>query len=222
MKFSKFEGGSWSRFRFDSRRISWGMLHFLSHCTCVSSFFFNLLASFGVIVFLSFNQGGQWGLPGGPGGQAQKQGGHGPPGPPAGYGPDFSWICFLHGMVLVLTTYDFASWHNGVSKWRHCFERNGNCIYTLTRSGIILRHPRYFANRKRPRGHHPPGFLPSRPNFLKIFFIGMFSGSRNPTVIMKKFYLYCMTLKIKVKHHFAWPFLSPVANMIQSRSWCWF
>ena len=49
----------------------------------------------------------------------------------------------------------------------------------------------------------PPGFLPSRPNFLKIFLMGMFSGSRNPTVIMKKFYLYCMTLKIKVKHLFA-------------------
>ena len=52
-------------------------------------------------------------------------------------------------------------------------------------------------------GYHPPGFLPSRPNFLKIFLMGMFSGSRNPTVIMKKFYLYCMTLKIKVKHLFA-------------------
>ena len=49
----------------------------------------------------------------------------------------------------------------------------------------------------------PPGFLPSRPNFSKIFLMGMFSGSRNPTVIMKKFYLYCMTLKIKVKHLFA-------------------
>ena len=46
-------------------------------------------------------------------------------------------------------------------------------------------------------GYHPPGFLPSRPNFLKIFLMGMFSRSRNPTVITKKFYLYCMTLKIK-------------------------
>ena len=49
-------------------------------------------------------------------------------------------------------------------------------------------------------GYHPPGFLPSRPNFSKIFLMGMFLGSRNSTVIMKKFYLYCMTLKIKVKH----------------------
>ena len=49
----------------------------------------------------------------------------------------------------------------------------------------------------------PPGFWSSRPNFSKIFLMGMFSGSRNPTVIMKKFYLYCMTLKIKVKHLFA-------------------
>ena len=67
-----------------------------------------------------------------------------------------------------------------------------------------------------------PGISPSRPNFLKIFLMGMFSGSRNPTVIMKKFYLYCMTLKIKVKHLFAWPFLSPVVKIIQSWSWCRF
>ena len=52
-------------------------------------------------------------------------------------------------------------------------------------------------------GYHPPGFWSSRPNFSKIFLMGMFSGSRNPTMIMKKFYLYCMTLKIKVKHLFA-------------------
>ena len=95
---------------------------------------------------------------------------------------------------------------------------------TLGFSGLTRRCPRYFANWKRPRGgwYNPPGFLPSRPNFLKIFLMGMFSGSRNPTVIMKKFYLYCMTLKIKVKHLFAWPFSSPVVNMIQSWSWCRF
>ena len=46
----------------------------------------------------------------------------------------------------------------------------------------------YFANRKRPRGVDatPPGFLPSRANFSKIFLICMFSGSMNPNVIMKK------------------------------------
>ena len=66
----------------------------------------------------------------------------------------------------------------------------------------------------------------------------MFSGSRNPTVIMKKFYLYCMTLKIKVKHLFAWPFSSPVdtklilvsiltfsrfwiSNMLKQIMWPW-
>ena len=55
-------------------------------------------------------------------------------------------------------------------------------------------------------GYHPPGFWSSRPNFSKIFLMGMFSGSRNPTVIMKKFYLYCMTLKIEVKHFFCMTF----------------
>ena len=68
--------------------------------------------------------------------------------------------------------------------------------------------PKVFRQPKTPRGgggggYHPPGFLPSRPNFSKIFLMGTFSGSRNPTVILKKFYLYCMTLKIKVKHLFA-------------------
>ena len=67
------------------------------------------------------------------------------------------------------------------------------------------RMPKVFRQPKTPKGggYHPPGFLPSHPNFLKIFLMGMFSGSRNPTVIIKKFYLYCMTWKIKVKHLFA-------------------
>ena len=51
-------------------------------------------------------------------------------------------------------------------------------------------------------GTTPPGFWSSRRNFSKISRMGMFSGSRNPTVITKKFYLHCMTLKIKVKHPF--------------------
>ena len=83
----------------------------------------------------------------------------------------------------------------------------------------------------RPRGWiPPPGFLPSRPNFVKIFIMGMFSGPSNPTVIMKQFYLYCMILKIEVKHLFAWPLLSSsgckhdtklilVSILTFSRSW---
>ena len=64
-------------------------------------------------------------------------------------------------------------------------------------------------------GHHNHGFLPSSENFLKISRMGMFSGSRNPTMIMKKLYLYCMTLKIKVKHPFEWPLLSLAVNVVQ-------
>ena len=52
-------------------------------------------------------------------------------------------------------------------------------------------------------GYHPPGVLPSRPNFLNIFLMGMFSGSVKSTVKKKKIYLYCMTLKFNVKHLFA-------------------
>ena len=61
-------------------------------------------------------------------------------------------------------------------------------LITNITSMLICRCPRYFANWKRPGGWvpSPPGFLPSRPNFLVIFLLGMFSGSRNPTVIMKK------------------------------------
>ena len=75
-----------------------------------------------------------------------------------------------------------------------------NCIYSIN-----PQMPKVFRQPKTPKGGgcNPPGFLPSRLNFLKIFLLGMFSGSRNPTVIIKKFYLYRMTLKIKVKHLFA-------------------
>ena len=54
--------------------------------------------------------------------------------------------------------------------------------------GINPQMPKVFRQPKTPKGVDatPPGFLPSRPNFLKIFLMGMFSGSRNPTVIMKK------------------------------------
>ena len=68
----------------------------------------------------------------------------------------------------------------------------------------------------------PPGFWSSRRNFSKISRMGMFSGSRNPTVITKKFYLHCMTLKIKVKHPFEWPLLSLAVNVVQTWSWCRF
>ena len=60
--------------------------------------------------------------------------------------------------------------------------------------------------------YHPSGFFPSRLNFLDIFLMRMFSGSRNLTVTMKILYLYCMTLKIKVwlenqgQTLFVWPF----------------
>ena len=44
----------------------------------------------------------------------------------------------------------------------------------------------------------PPGFLTSRPNFCVKLFMGMFSGSRKPKVIVKIFYLYRVTLKVEV------------------------
>ena len=40
--------------------------------------------------------------------------------------PCLSWICFLHGIVLVLTSYDCASWRHNVSKWHNFFEKNEN------------------------------------------------------------------------------------------------
>ena len=44
----------------------------------------------------------------------------------------------------------------------------------------------------------PPGFWSSRPNFSVKLFMCIFSGSRNPMVIVKIFYLYHVTLKHKV------------------------
>ena len=42
----------------------------------------------------------------------------------------------------------------------------------------------------------PPGFWSSRPNVK--FLMGIVSGSRNPMVIVKIFYLYHVILKLKV------------------------
>ena len=44
----------------------------------------------------------------------------------------------------------------------------------------------------------PPGFWSSRPNFFVKFFMGIVSGSRNPKVVVRFFYLYHVTLKLKV------------------------
>ena len=59
---------------------------------------------------------------------------------------DFSCICFLHGTVLVLTSYVFASWRHDVSKWCHFSRRMEISIYTCTRSGIMenwIKHELY-------------------------------------------------------------------------------
>ena len=45
---------------------------------------------------------------------------------------------------------------------------------------------------------NPPGFWSSRPNFFVKFFKGIVSGSKNPKVIVRIFYLYHVTLKLKV------------------------
>ena len=45
---------------------------------------------------------------------------------------------------------------------------------------------------------NPPGFWSSRPNLFVKFFMGIVSGSRNPKVIVRIFYLYHVTLKLKV------------------------
>ena len=90
-----------------------------------------------------------------------------------------------------------------INRWNSLDER---VVSAETVDSFNPQMPKVFRQPKTPKGGggcNPPGFLPSRPNFLKIFLMGMFLGSRNPTVIMKKFYLYCMTLKIKVKHLFA-------------------
>ena len=44
----------------------------------------------------------------------------------------------------------------------------------------------------------PPGFWSSRPNFFVKFLMGRVSGSRNAKVIVRIFYLYHVTLKLKV------------------------
>ena len=59
---------------------------------------------------------------------------------------------------------------------------------TIHHQTINPQMPKVFRQPKTPKGggYHPPGFLPSRPNFFEIFLMGMCLGSRNPTVIIKK------------------------------------
>ena len=45
---------------------------------------------------------------------------------------------------------------------------------------------------------HPPGFWSFRPNFFVKFFMSIVPGSRNSMVIVNIFYLYHVTLKLKV------------------------
>ena len=88
---------------------------------------------------------------------------------------------------------------------------------------------------------NPSGFLPSRPNFLKIFLMGMFSGSRNPAVIMKKILSslhdlenqsqtpFCMTFLISGCKHDTMLILvsihtfsrSRISNMLTEIMWFW-
>ena len=46
---------------------------------------------------------------------------------------------------------------------------------------------------------NPPGFWSNRPHFFVKFFMGIVSGSRNPMVIVRIFYLYHVTLKLEDK-----------------------
>ena len=89
----------------------------------------------------------------------------------------------------------------------------------------LIHAPKVFHHApKTLKGYHPLDFCLPSWIFQKysVRVCSRSQGSRNPTAMMTKFYLYCMTLKIKVKHLFAWPFLSLVVNMIQTRSWCQF
>ena len=66
--------------------------------------------------------------------------------------------------------------------------------HTLDNTDLLKQNNYLAFNPQMPKVfRQPKRFLPSRPNFLEIFLMGEFSGSRNPTVIMIKFCLYCMT-----------------------------
>ena len=66
-------------------------------------------------------------------------------------------------------------------------------IFILTRVQLS-----YFKPRGGVATPPPSGFWSSRPNFFVKFFMGIVSGSRNPKVIVGIFYLYHVTLKLKV------------------------
>ena len=68
---------------------------------------------------------------------------------------------------------------------------NANLIFSAFFGALKInpQMPKVKIHLRTPKGGWVPpplDFWPSRTNFLKIFLMGMFSGSRNPTVIMKK------------------------------------
>ena len=64
----------------------------------------------------------------------------------------------------------------------------------------------------------PPGIWSSRPNFFVTFFMGIVSGSRNPKVIVRIFYLYHVTLKLKVIYLVHGCEVTPWPSLSRSRS----
>ena len=101
--------------------------------------------------------------------------------------------------------------------------------------------PKAFRQPETPNGGWipPPWFSPSRPNFLKIFLMGIFSGSRNPTVIILLALThdlenrgqtpFCMTFQISGCKHDTKLILvsiltfarSRVSKMLKTITWPW-
>ena len=85
-------------------------------------------------------------------------------------------------MVVVSTSYDFASWRHDVSKWRHFLRKNEISIYTFKCSGIMenwIKHELFHSNNEVSWWHdmthdnmssHDIRHMTSRHDFISIKF----------------------------------------------------
>ena len=80
---------------------------------------------------------------------------------------------------------------------------------------LTLRHRRYFANRKHPRGWCNPWIFAFPSEFCENISHGYVFGVKESNRDNENFYLHCMTLKIKVKHLSAWSFISVMKGQVE-------
>ena len=126
-------------------------------------------------------------------------------------------------MVLVLTSYDFASWRHDVSKWRHFLRKMEISIYTFTWSVIMenwIKHEfkHYLKNEilwwhgviHDNMSSYDISDMTSRHDFptaMNLLLFHKVFRSRNSFLLLPPAWLLRMTMKLKVTSWSTWRLL---------------